>query len=220
MLLERPSAARFLVGKLYAYLVSEVAPPAALLDPLCESFRKSEYDIAALVKTMLSSRLFFSEHVFRQRVKGPVEYVVGAARAVCQPGDRPLPHRSLVRWMGSMGQNLFAPPNVKGWPGGRTWLNTSTVLERDNFAAALTDGTLWGGGFPSRAFDPARVLDDSPDDVVRELLDLYVPGGVRPEVRAKLTAFLADGKPTGAALAQRVRDVVHAILTMPEYQLC
>ena len=108
---------------------------------------------------------------------------------------------------------------MKGWPGGRTWLNTSTVLERDNFAAALTSGTVWGNGFPSRTFDPARVLDDvsAPDGVVRALLDLYVPGGVRPEVRAKLVAFLADGKPT--EMPQRVRDAVHAILTMPEYQL-
>jgi hypothetical protein len=51
------------------------------------------------------------------------------------------------------------------------------------------------------------------------LLDLYLPGGVRPEAHAKLTAFLAEGKPAGAALDRRVREAVHAILNMPEYQL-
>ena len=221
MLLDRPSAARFLVGKLYAFLVSEVPPPPALLEPLCDSFRKSDYDIGALVKTMLSSRLFFSDRAFRQRVKGPVEYVLGATRAVYRAGGKPLPHRTLVRHVNAMGQSLFAPPNVKGWPGGRVWLNTATVLERDNFAAALSSGTLWGSGFPSRDFDPARVLDSATgaEDVVQALLDVYVPGGVRPEVRAKLVAFLGDGKPAGDELAQRVRDAAHAILTMPEYQL-
>ena len=80
---------------------------------------------AGLVRTILSSRLFYSEHAFRKRVKGPVEYVVGAVRAVYRKyGEadadyRPLPPQPLVRRLAAMGQVLFAPPNVKGWPGGR-----------------------------------------------------------------------------------------------------
>jgi hypothetical protein len=58
-----------------------------------------------------------------------------------------------------------------------------------------------------------------PEDVVRVLLDLYLPGGVRPEARAKLVAFVAEGKPAGAVLYRRVRETVHAILMMAEYQL-
>jgi hypothetical protein len=137
-----------------------------------------------------------------------------------------------------MGQLLFAPPNVKGWPGGRSWLNTSTVLERANFAAALAMGTLWTAPpqrpaaaavktaeepAPPSAFDPARLLREEavsrPDDIVRVLLDLYLPGGVRPSAREKLTSFVAEGKPAGPALDRRVREAVHAILTMAEYQL-
>ena len=151
IVLEQPAAARFLVRKLYRFLVSETAtPPDALLEPLCEPFRKSDYDIAALVRTILASRHFYSAHAFRQRIKGPVEYVLGAVRAVYRRLDeadadyRPLPQRGRsCGWLEAMGQPLFAPPNVKGWPGGRPWLNTSTVLERDNFAEALAMGTLW-----------------------------------------------------------------------------
>ena len=125
--------------------------PTRLLEPLCEPFRKSDYDIAALVRTMLASRHFFSAHAFRQRIKGPVEYVLGAVQAVyrrygeADADYRPLPQQVLVRRLAAMGQALFAPPNVKGWPGGPAWLNTSTVLARDNFAAALAMGTLWPG---------------------------------------------------------------------------
>jgi uncharacterized protein (DUF1800 family) len=241
ILLAQPTCARFLVRKLYACFVSETPPPDALLEPLCESFRRSEYDIAVLMKSMLSSRLFFSDHAFRKRIKSPVEYVLGAALAVyrrfenADPHARPLQHQPLVKWIGSMGQILFAPPNVKGWPGGRTWLNTSTLLDRDNFAAAIASGSLWippaqEVGFtinsdvpPPRAFDPARVVEEEkaskPEDVVRVLLDVYVPGGVRAAARAKLVAFVAEGKPTGRAFALRVREAVHAILTMPEFQL-
>ena len=260
IVLGRADAARFLVRKLYQFLVSEAAaPPDALLEPLCESFRKSDYDVAGLVRTVLSSRHFYSAHAFRQRVKGPVEYVLGAVRAVYRgaaegdPDDHPLPQQVLVGWLAGMGQQLFFPPNVKGWPGGRSWLNTATLLERANFAGALALGTLWapptagptaaagpvppwapaarpvdpgdpaGGAVPPRAFDPARLTHeegaDRPDDIARVLLDLYLPGGIRPEARAKLVAFIAEGDPAGPALDRRVREAVHAILAMPEYQL-
>jgi hypothetical protein len=190
---------------------------------------------------MLASRLFFSEHAFRKRIKCPVEYVLGAAQAVSRRYDpkdadyRPLPPQSFVRWLAGMGQTLFAPPNVKGWPGGRTWLNTATVLERDNFAAGVANGTVWlppretlafvpaAGVPPPKAFDPARVLEEEkaerPEDVVRVLLDVYVPGGVRPDAVQTLVAFVAEGNPTGVLLARRVREAVHAILTIPEFQL-
>jgi hypothetical protein len=265
IVLEQPAAARFLVRKLYHFLISEKAvPPDALLEPLCASFRRSDYDIAALVKTMLASRHFYSDRAFRQRVKGPVEYVLGAVQAVYrrygekEADHRDLPQQVLVGRLAAMGQPLFAPPNVKGWPGGRAWLNTSTVLERDNFAADLATGTLWASvpvgptaataatplilaevygtaprpappadpseePPPPKAYDPARLLEEEgvsgPEDVVRVLLDLHLPGGVRPEARAKLVAFVAEGRPTGPALARRVREAVHAILTMPEYNL-
>jgi uncharacterized protein (DUF1800 family) len=235
IVLEQPAAARFLVRKLYGYFISENAsPPDAFLEPLCRLYRDSGYDTALLVKTMLSSRHFYSPHAFRQRVKSPVEYVLGAARGVyglfdeSSPRYRPLPHQVLVPRIDAMGQVLFAPPNVKGWPGGRAWLNTSTMLERDNFAASLAMGTLWSradttaDAIPA-AYDPARVLEEDratePAAIAGILIDTHVPGGVRPEARAKLEAFLGEGKPTGKALARRVRESVLAIMTMPEYHL-
>ena len=137
---------------------------------------------------------------------------------------QPLPTQVLVGRLNAMGQLLFAPPNVKGWPGGLSWLNTSTVVERSNFAEALAPGKLWGkAAVPPRALDPARPLHEEkvsrPEDVVRVLLDLYLPGGVGPGSREKLVAFVAAGKPAGPALDRRARQAVHAILTMPEYQL-
>jgi uncharacterized protein (DUF1800 family) len=230
VVLEQPAAARFLVRKLYRFLISETEPPLALLEPLCDSLRKSDYDVLALVRTMLASRHFYSAHAFRQRVKGPVEYVLGAVRAVylrleeTDADYRPLPTKPLVGWITAMGQRLFEPPNVKGWPGGRAWLNTATVLERDNFAEALALGGLWGDtGAPPRALDAARLLAEEkasrPADVVASILDLYVPGGFPAEARAKLAAYVAEDNPTGAALDRRAREAVHAVLTTAEYQL-
>ncbi|MDB5313188.1 MAG: hypothetical protein JWO38_7390 [Gemmataceae bacterium] len=134
---DRPACGRFLVGKLYAFLVSETAPPKGLLVPLENRFRASDYDIADLVKTMLGSRLFFSAHAYRKRVKWPVEYALGAVRGVT-PGLVPL--ADLVDPLAKMGQTLFAPPNVKGWRTGTDWLNSATLLARNNFAETVATG--------------------------------------------------------------------------------
>jgi hypothetical protein len=265
IILQQPAAAVFLVRKLYRFYVSETHTPSdRFLEPLAESFRKSDYDIAALVRRILSSRHFFSDYAFRQRIKSPVEFVLGAVRSVYRDSDakgakrRPLTQQDLVRHIDAMGQLLFAPPNVKGWRGAKAWLNTATMLARDNFAQALAMGTLWGNArlgdnedveldleaqappqskqaappkptdkpeepTPAAAFDPARVVHEEKagkaKEIIRVLLDLYLPGGVRPAAEAKLVRFVETGNPKGAALNRRIRETVHALLTMPEYQL-
>src|SRR5262249_61598725 len=109
----------------------------------------------------------------------------------------------------AMCQSLFAPPNVNGWQGGSSWLNTSTVLERDNFAEALAMGTLW---HPASSEPADRVTTDSRTQgpVVREIARLL---GTRntPEEPAPPVAFdparllQADG-------VSRPDDIVRALL--------
>jgi hypothetical protein len=169
---DQPACARFLVGKLYAFLVSETPPPRALLAPLEGRFRRSDYDIADLVKAILGSRLFFSAHAVRRRVKWPVEYAVGAVRAVAP--DR-VPLGDLIDPLAKMGQVLFAPPNVKGWRTGTDWLNSATLLARNNFAETVAMGT-----WPRRS---ARQTQGGPEASVT-VKDSPVPEAVPINVSA------------------------------------
>ena len=131
IILERPAAARFLVSKLYRDFVSETDPPKEMLEPLADRFRKSDYDIADLMKTIISSRLFFSDHAWMKRIKSPVEFALGSVKAAWAG---PVAPSAMVSDLDAMGQTVFAPPNVKGWPGGKVWLNNATLLARNNFA--------------------------------------------------------------------------------------
>jgi hypothetical protein len=143
---DQPSCARFLVGKLYTYLVSETAPPKGLLAPLEEQFRKSNYDITALVRTVLGSRLFYSEHAYHKRVKWPVECALGAVNAAV---PQRVPLSDVVDPLAKMGQPLFTPPNVKGWRTGTDWLNSATLLARNNFTEKVALGE-WHATRPPR----------------------------------------------------------------------
>lgn len=226
LVLEQPAAPLFLVRKLYRFFISETeSPPDALLQPLADQLRKSDYDIAGLVKTMLSSRHFFSAYAYRQRIKSPVEFLLGAASDVGQGFVRP---NALITWLNDLGQQLFAPPNVKGWDGGRSWLNTATVVARHNFIQKLTAGNgeinlsdptagMAVAVDPANLFRRQKVTE--PDRILALLADHLFQGDLPATARSRLLAFLTEGSPKNDQLDQRIREVTHAMMTMPEYQL-
>jgi uncharacterized protein (DUF1800 family) len=234
ILLEQGPCVKFLVRKLYRFLVNETAdPPDAFLAPVADAFRQSDYDIAVPVRTILRSKHFFSAHAYRQKVKWPVEYALGVARAIGVgiTGRITMSPYSLLGVLELMGQQLYAPPNVKGWEAGRSWLNTATVLARHNFAHGLVNGLGDVNEYPKRlnlrTFFPtanplafARRLGISePGKFVDFFAGLLLPGDCRPEVRAKLVAHIGDASPDSEAYAQRCRDTLFVLLTLPEYQL-
>jgi uncharacterized protein (DUF1800 family) len=234
VLLDQPACAKFLVRKLYQFLVNEAAaPPDGFLAPLADGFRKSDYDIAVSVRTILRSKHFYSEYAYRQKVKWPVEYAVGVVRmiGVGATGRITVNPYSLLGVLELMGQQLYAPPNVKGWEAGKAWLNTATVLARHNFAHSLVNGmgdlNEYAKRFNLQTFFPAvnplafvlRQGITEPAKIVDLYAELLLPGDVRPEVRQKLVAHIGDADPETEGFAQRCRDALFVLLTLPEYQL-
>jgi len=225
IVLQQPACGRFIVRKLYRQFVSEAAvPPDALIEPLAERLRKSDYDVGAVLGVMLRSRHFFSTFAYRQRVKGPIEFVVGLLRALQakMPGDAV--GLSLPVAARELGQALFAPPTVKGWDGGAAWLNTATVLARHNLAWRLLQGD--GGPHAVRLNPAALVRKYAPGHdaagQVAFLLDLLAqpePGEIDGRAYEKLSAFVREGNPQGNALETRTREAAHAIAGMPVFQL-
>jgi uncharacterized protein (DUF1800 family) len=192
-----------------------MTPDDALVEPLAEELRASDYDVAACVRTILRSELFNSEHAYRARVKGPVDYVVTLLRTL----DASVPVEDLATSMGGVGQSLFAPPNVKGWEGGRAWLNSATLVSRHNLAWRLVGGQ--DATFSSRV-DLSRVVGkhakDEPAARVELLVNLLLDGEASDESRKLLVDFATKNDPPTEP-QQRLAQLVHTILTMPEYQL-
>jgi uncharacterized protein (DUF1800 family) len=151
IILKQPATPRFLAKKLYRHFVrQEVAPE--FNDRLAQVLLDANYELKPLLKTMFLSRDFYSPPSVGTQIKGPVHFVVSTYRKL---GLRSLPGvPDFNETTGALGQVLFFPPNVAGWPGGRSWINPATLLVRGNFAHTLL--------FP----DPAAY--GNPDKVVSE----------------------------------------------------
>lgn len=131
IVLQQPQAAVFIVEELWREFVSP-QPDAREVGRLAASFRK-DWQIASLMKQLLREPAVLDPHEAGTLVKSPVEFVAGAVRAF----DLPLSPLSAALAADSMGQTLFFPPNVKGWPGGDAWITSDTLLARRQFVLAL-----------------------------------------------------------------------------------
>ncbi|MEP7156429.1 MAG: DUF1800 domain-containing protein [Betaproteobacteria bacterium] len=130
VLLAKPATARFITRKLWKEFVSPAPSGAgeeAEFNRLADLFRDSGYSIAKLMRAMLSSDAFYAADNRAVLVKSPVEFVIGTMKQfdIDTPNLRPFVIASAL-----LGQNVFTPPNVKGWPGGETWINSATLLGR------------------------------------------------------------------------------------------
>ncbi len=137
VLLAQPDTARFVCAKLWREFVSDT-PDDAALDGVAERFRASGYEIRAALAALFSTEAFWSDRVRGVHVKSPVEFVVGTVRLFhIDYGDA----AQFVPVVRGLGENLFAPPNVKGWPGGALWINSATLLARKQFVERMFRST-------------------------------------------------------------------------------
>jgi uncharacterized protein (DUF1800 family) len=147
ILLERPSTARMIARRICGLLMGEGAVDESAMMALADELSANRLDIRHTVETVLRSREFFARPNLGSRVVGPAEFVIGACRALV-PGQSMPSTLLLADWMARLGQELFEPPNVGGWPGGRAWLTPRSLVGRANFAAALVEGRPVGLSAP------------------------------------------------------------------------
>jgi hypothetical protein len=232
LIVQRRECAAFIARKLYLFFVADLpaqggadAGPAdersAFVRGLGEALWENKYALAPTLRSLFMSEHFYAEGIVGEQIKSPALLVVGAARSLRAPA-RDL--SVLNDAMDIMGQRLFHPPSVKGWDGGRSWINTSTLFARQNTLAYMLTGIN-----PRRGGEAKTAGDFAP--VARELLgDLSRSS---PDASAERVAEVACSAASGATkkiLADHFRGkgkgneaIVGAFLlatAAPEYQLC
>jgi uncharacterized protein (DUF1800 family) len=126
ILLEQPQTAVFITQKIYKYFVNEKVNDKNL-QWLSQRFFDNNYDIKKLLEDIYTSDWFYAEKNIGNKIKSPIELLAGIRRMLPLELDN---DQSQLLFQKVLGQILFYPPNVAGWPGGRTWIDSSTLMVR------------------------------------------------------------------------------------------
>ena len=235
IILEQKATALFLTKKIYAFFVNEQADEAKVQE-LAGSFYQSNYNIRQLLMAIFSSDWFYAEKNIGTRVKSPVELMVGIRRMLPMQLERP---EIQLLFQKTLGQILFYPPNVAGWPGGKSWIDSSALMLRLRLPQILA------------LDDSLSIRPKSDDDIMmgKEGVD-SAPKGLKAVSKVDWQAVTdAFSKTRKGALADTIanyllqtksrvpetilnrytdhssrdtftRSVVISLMSTPEYQLC
>ena len=141
MLATSPQTAHFISLKLAQRFVAD-DPPPALVDRMAKTFTKKKGDIREVLSTLFHSPEFWDESAHRAKMKTPLEFVASAVRATGADVDDAMP---LARQLNNMGMPLYGAQPPTGYSmKAETWVSSSALLNRMNFALALTGGKVKG----------------------------------------------------------------------------
>ncbi len=132
ILLAQESCARHLAGRLLVYFEGQ-EPKEGRLEDYAAFLLETDYDLTGFLRKLFSDPAFFRPDARGTRIASPVDYLVGTSRRL---GIEP-PTAFLMAAAATLGEKLFFPPNVKGWEGGRTWITTSSLMQRGSYAGLL-----------------------------------------------------------------------------------
>ncbi|SFV29964.1 DUF1800 domain-containing protein [Thermoflavifilum thermophilum] len=139
ILLEQRATVYHVTEKLYRFLVND-EPDTEQVQLLANHFYESGYDSAALLERIFTSEHFYAPQNIGAHIKSPVELIVGMQRLI--PVTYPNPNIWLL-FQRSLEQVLFYPPNVGGWPGGKSWIDSSSLMLRLRLPQVLYAGSVW-----------------------------------------------------------------------------
>jgi uncharacterized protein (DUF1800 family) len=231
----QPQTDFFISGKLWAFFASDTPNPAVVA-ALAKVFRDAGQYFKPALRTLFLGEEFYDPAVMGAQIKSPVQWLAGSVRLL----DRTMPGPVIASQMTrNQGQELFAPPNVKGWDGGASWITTSTLLARYNAANTLVAGLRapqgMGGGEAGDRLLPERLLRQpaslEPVDVGRVVppkarrdTDLLIAAlekrFLRSPLKEKQRQTLKEFVASRSALDDDdIRHTIRLVMSTPEYQL-
>ena len=232
ILLQQEQTARYITAKIYRFFVNETPEPA-VVEKLSKEFFQSGYDVKKLLSTIFLSPSFYEEKNRGVIIKSPVQLLVGLRRMLPMKFNN---DEVQLLYQRLLGQVLFYPPNVAGWPGGRNWIDSSSLMYRLRLPRLLHDDE----GLVAKPKDDDDVMmgvaDKTPKRTGVINVDIEWPVYVsafsktkREELLAHMAATLLPYGTIDAAMLDRnadlssrekyIQSVTIQLMSLPEYQL-
>ena len=212
IILKQEVTAEFIANRIYRYFVHPTVD-REVVSAMAQRLLATKYDLGDLFRNLFTSDHFYEPHNVGVRIKSPVEWLAGMSRALQTPIP---PDQGLAGFFRLTGQVLFNPPNVAGWPGGRSWVDNASLQLRTNIPFLALNDT------------PNRNRKSRPWEVDWSQLTKNIPAGQNyPELLAAWLLVQSPGERT--ALIHFLRPLLHAkpefpywtvaLLATPEYQM-
>ncbi len=242
ILLEQKSTALFITKKIYRYFVNEKVEEEKVIW-LADRFYKNEYDIKKLMEDIFTSSWFYDEKNIGTKIKSPVDLLAGMRRLLPMELENDMVQLLFQR---VLGQVLFYPPNVAGWPGGKSWIDSSTLMLRLRIPQIITaneainirpktdDDTMMGQMTDkkiTRQKNKGYGLKDATATVdweaVAKIFEKHTRENLLPEITA--TVLQSRDSINNTVLTKYlnietrenyIKSVVVNLMSTPEYQLC
>jgi len=205
-----PVSGQLLCRRLWKFYVSNEEPSKEILYQLTKTLKQSRWNVAAVLNEIFTSKAFYSSEAMGQQIKSPVQFLLQGHREI---DAVTIDLKSAYYTMQKLGQSLFNPPNVSGWPAGETWINGSTLSARYELSTMMVN-----------LIDKQRVetadyyFERLKTDKLRgieEMIGFFFAVPL-PAKKAKILLMLAERITT----REQTITLIEYIMCMPEYQLC
>lgn len=210
IVLKQKSSGEFIAKKLINYFVTDSPVDDSIVRPIANLLSESNFDIGITIKTILKSNLFFDS--VGKKIRSPIELGVGLLRCIEATGN----FVQLSSKLEELGQRPFFPPNVKGWTGGRSWINSATLLSRVNLVGELLNGEKTKYSHQGLAGLTKHYAQQEPKAALQFFEELLLARDLTSSARKSLLQLLNNRKESSE---NRVRQTVYAIAALPEFQL-
>ena len=233
LVFRQPAAQRFLPAQFCRAYLAEDPLPAPYLEVLGSLWKNSGYRVDRLARIVCSSRIFYHPAFRSNAIKSPNHFLLGSLQTLGLAVN-PLARHTLLP-LRSMGQPFFNPPNVRGWVGGKSWINSSTLKARREWTASLFDDIdfealnadeyvqlMAAAAEEERPFTIdetilERLAAFDADTLVTLLLDRTYPGEPPPAIVSQCHRIL--GGPSGST-KERIAQLLQSLLQGPQFHLC
>jgi len=231
---DHPQSSRFIAARLWNFFAGQT-PSEEMITALAAVFQAGENNFKPLLTAMFRSEEFYTESVVRNQVKSPVQWLVGSLRMLERELPPALFAANLVQ---NLGQDLFAPPNVKGWDGGLSWITTNNLLARYNYSEMIVFGTArvnFTGRQPGlklvenrfnrmnttgRPIDVKRLFTDEERNNTTDLIAALEKRLLQAKFKPRQEQVLRDYLGSQSKLDEHtILETIRLAMSTPEYQV-
>lgn len=228
--------AKFISKKLYKSFVHEkedMSYAQPIIDEMANILRNNNYELTPLLKTLLKSKLFFSDDVMSSLIRSPLDLMLGLIKKfniVFDPSSINTRLNFVISQASSAGQYVLEPPNVQGWVGYRQWLSTLAMPIRTSFSESIVTGIQKNGQATGFSVDALAFALSFPEPnnalkLTRDMTEHLVRLPLTPVQIKFLLEVLLDGTEIYAwnisdpLAPSRIKKYLKAIVYLAELQL-